>query len=65
MSGIKDFLPKPRRGKLMPVQGMIPEQLHEAVAAQKKKDDLTWNELVEACLKRYLVESGVKVPSSE
>lgn len=56
MSTINELLPKTKREKAIPVQAMIPESLHDQVAAQKKADGVTWTQLIEACLKQYLEE---------
>ncbi len=39
------------------VQARVCVSLHEEVNAQRALDDLSWQELLEACLKRYVDES--------
>ena len=58
---VTDFLPKPDEETKVPVQGYVPYDLRQEVIEQMQKDKkagikVTWDNLLEACLKSYLSE---------
>lgn len=51
---ITDFLPKEEPRTY--IQGRVSKSVVDSCKLQMKKDDITWNELLEAVLKAYLAE---------
>lgn len=51
---IKEYLPKKEADKLIQVK--VPVSFHNEVNSQRVDDKVSWNELIVACLQRYLDE---------
>lgn len=56
LKAIVDYIPKPEETK--PVMGEVPVGLLAEAKKLRGRDGLTWNELLTACLRRYVDEGG-------
>ncbi len=54
---IKDYLPK-EPAKTTLIQARVDEQVFQSVREVMLSKRLTWNELIEACLRKFLDEMG-------
>lgn len=54
---IKDYLPK-QPGKKAMIQVKVDEKVFQSVREAMLQRNLTWNELIEACLRKFLDEMG-------
>lgn len=52
----EDYLPEKVQLDIMNVQGQVPKHLAETVKKIMKKRKITWNELLTACLERFVDE---------
>lgn len=52
---INDYLPKKEAQRVL-IQAKVSQDLHQEVKNKMEKDNITWQELIVASLKRYLDE---------
>ena len=52
---LNDYLPKKVTEKIL-IQAKVPADIHALVKAKMFQDDLTWQDLIVASVKRYLDE---------
>lgn len=62
---LTQLMKRKKKVKMLPVQVMVPEALHDAVEKQLREDDLTWSVLLRSSMKLYLAERDVPVPEIE
>ncbi len=58
---ISDYLPSKEKVETVNVQGQVSKDLVEQVKKIMKKRNVTWNELLDACLRHYSDESSDKL----
>lgn len=52
---IRDYLPR-KTTELQPVQARLPKDLVDQVKAIMDREDLTWGEVLTACLTKFIEE---------
>lgn len=57
LKSIDEYLPKKPSERVL-IQAMVPKELHAKIRDMIKRDDLTWNDLVCALLRRHADEKS-------